>query len=224
MAPLNAARRNNIPSSEFGLPSSRKYPMPDKSHARNALARVSEQENKGAISGSAAAEVRAKAHRKLNDFHGSMADHHLALHAHHLALSEHQEGQGDATSAALNTGIAGHHLKMAEQHNTAHEHFKELADAEGAPSSAAAASPAVAAVATPKSLDPAQSPGKSTKPAMLMGSAKQLHKAGLITDAHHDRIKKSVSAKPKSKPFGSLAGAGHYMGDVDAANSAGTNS
>ena len=41
MARLTAAERNKLPSSAFAEPKERKYPMEDKSHARNALARVS---------------------------------------------------------------------------------------------------------------------------------------------------------------------------------------
>jgi len=47
------------------MPGARKYPMPDKSHARNALARVSQAQHEGKISDSAAAQVRNKAHRML---------------------------------------------------------------------------------------------------------------------------------------------------------------
>jgi len=32
MAVLKAARRNKLPESTFGLPGSRKYPMPDRAH------------------------------------------------------------------------------------------------------------------------------------------------------------------------------------------------
>lgn len=40
MAKLNAAKRKKIPTSQFGLPEKRGYPLPDASHARNALARA----------------------------------------------------------------------------------------------------------------------------------------------------------------------------------------
>lgn len=42
MARLTAAKRNALPSSEFAIPSERKYPMPDKAHAANAKARASQ--------------------------------------------------------------------------------------------------------------------------------------------------------------------------------------
>jgi hypothetical protein len=42
MAKLDKAARKNIPASEFALPG-RRYPIEDKAHARNALARVSQK-------------------------------------------------------------------------------------------------------------------------------------------------------------------------------------
>lgn len=65
MAKLKAAARKKLKSSSFGLPGSRKYPMPDASHARNAKARASEMYNKGKISKSTKAKIDAKADRKL---------------------------------------------------------------------------------------------------------------------------------------------------------------
>ena len=62
---LNAAKRRKIPSSEFGLPGSRKYPMPDRSHAANAKARATQQVKAGNHSSSSAAKIRAKANRIL---------------------------------------------------------------------------------------------------------------------------------------------------------------
>lgn len=42
MAKLSAKKRNKMKSKTFALPGKRKYPIPDKSHARNALARVAQ--------------------------------------------------------------------------------------------------------------------------------------------------------------------------------------
>ncbi len=42
MARLTAWKRNRLPSSAFALPASRAYPIYDRAHARDALARVSE--------------------------------------------------------------------------------------------------------------------------------------------------------------------------------------
>ena len=66
MAKLKAAARNKLPKSDFGLPGSRKYPMPDASHARNAKARASEMEHKGRISKSTERKIDAKADAKLH--------------------------------------------------------------------------------------------------------------------------------------------------------------
>lgn len=58
MSKLTTGRRTEIPGSDFALPG-RRYPVEDASHARNALARVSQHgtpEEK--------AKVRAKVHAK----------------------------------------------------------------------------------------------------------------------------------------------------------------
>jgi len=65
MAKLRAAARKKIPSSKFGLPGQRKYPMPDRAHAANAKARATQMVNRGKLSGAQAAEIRAKANRVL---------------------------------------------------------------------------------------------------------------------------------------------------------------
>lgn len=62
MAVLKSKARKNLASGEFGLPKSKKYPMPDKSHAANAEARVTQMLAKGKISPADAAKVRHKAH------------------------------------------------------------------------------------------------------------------------------------------------------------------
>ena len=65
MAVLRAAKRNALPKSEFGLPGSRKYPMPDRAHAANAKARATQMVKKGKLSSGAAAKIRSKANRLL---------------------------------------------------------------------------------------------------------------------------------------------------------------
>lgn len=65
MAKLTTKTRKKIPKSEFGLPGSRKYPMPDKPHAANAKARAAQMVNKGKLSKSAKAEIDAKANKIL---------------------------------------------------------------------------------------------------------------------------------------------------------------
>jgi len=66
MAKLKAARRNALPKSSFGLPKSRKYPMPDKVHARVAKSYASKELHRGKLSSGQAAKIRAKANRILN--------------------------------------------------------------------------------------------------------------------------------------------------------------
>ena len=65
MSKLTAARRNKIPTSKFGLPGERKYPMPDRSHAANAKARATQQENAGNLSPEEHARIVAMADRVL---------------------------------------------------------------------------------------------------------------------------------------------------------------
>jgi len=62
---LTAAARFQIPSSEFGQPGERKYPMPDRSHAANAKARATQMEKRGKLSKAQAAKIRAKANHIL---------------------------------------------------------------------------------------------------------------------------------------------------------------
>lgn len=66
MAVLKAKTRNSLPKSEFGLPGSRKYPMPDASHAQNAKARATQMVKKGKLSEASAEKIRAKANRILH--------------------------------------------------------------------------------------------------------------------------------------------------------------
>jgi len=65
MSKLNAAARNALPKSEFGMPGSRKYPMPDRTHAADAKGRATQQVKKGKLSPAAASRIRAKANAIL---------------------------------------------------------------------------------------------------------------------------------------------------------------
>jgi len=65
MAKLDAKERKKIPKKEFGLPGEKKYPVNDKSHARNAKSRASEMEHKGKLSEGAKAKIDAKADKML---------------------------------------------------------------------------------------------------------------------------------------------------------------
>lgn len=66
MATLSEKKRDKLKSSQFGLPEERKYPMPDKSHARNAKARASQQEEKGNLSEAKKEKIDRKADRILD--------------------------------------------------------------------------------------------------------------------------------------------------------------
>lgn len=66
MAKLNAARRRALPSSDFGLPKTKGYPMPDKNHARLAKSGASRALRVGNITPAQKRQIDAKANRKLH--------------------------------------------------------------------------------------------------------------------------------------------------------------
>ncbi len=68
MARLTAAKRKKIPTSQFGLPGKRAYPMPDKKHAAVAKAYAERY-----ASPAERAQIDAKANRVLHKG-GSMRD------------------------------------------------------------------------------------------------------------------------------------------------------
>ena len=65
MSKINAEKRKKIPKSEFGLPGERKYPMPDKNHAKNAKARASQMVKAGKLSEGSKEKIDAKANKVL---------------------------------------------------------------------------------------------------------------------------------------------------------------
>jgi hypothetical protein len=87
MAKLTSARRNALPTKEFAGPH-RSFPIPDKSHARNSLARAHFAEHPEAI--------RAKVHAKFpsigkehHDGSGLKHDHPM-LHSDHFHMNRHR--------------------------------------------------------------------------------------------------------------------------------------
>jgi hypothetical protein len=66
MATLSEKKRDRLKNSTFGLPEEHKYPMPDKSHARNAKARASQQRKKGNLTASEKAKIDRKADKILD--------------------------------------------------------------------------------------------------------------------------------------------------------------
>lgn len=67
MAELSEKKRDSLKKSQFGLPEERKYPMPDKSHARNAKARAAQQVKKGTITKAEKGKIDRKADRVLDE-------------------------------------------------------------------------------------------------------------------------------------------------------------
>ena len=76
MSDLSAKKRANIPTKEFGLPEkartkdakkeSGNYPMPDKSHARNAKARAAQQHERGNLTKDELDRIDRKADKILD--------------------------------------------------------------------------------------------------------------------------------------------------------------
>ncbi|HEX5466107.1 MAG TPA: DUF6582 domain-containing protein [Candidatus Limnocylindrales bacterium] len=66
MPELSTKKRESLPDSAFGLPDERKYPMPDKSHARNAKARASQQEEAGDLTEREKRKIDRKADKVLD--------------------------------------------------------------------------------------------------------------------------------------------------------------
>lgn len=62
---MTAARRKSLPKSKFGLPGSRKYPLDTPGRAVNAKARATQMVDKGKLSASSAAQIKARANRVL---------------------------------------------------------------------------------------------------------------------------------------------------------------
>lgn len=65
MPKLKIASRKKLPSSKFGLPSERKYPVEDKAHAANAKARATQMVKKGKLSQSSKEKIDMKANKVL---------------------------------------------------------------------------------------------------------------------------------------------------------------
>ncbi len=61
MAKLTYKARNKLPSDKFALPAERKYPIYDKAHARNALARVAQSASQKNLTPAEIATVKRKA-------------------------------------------------------------------------------------------------------------------------------------------------------------------
>jgi hypothetical protein len=58
MAKLSSKKRKKLPKTAFAYPGTRKYPIHDRSHARNALARAAQKKTSGSYAHVAAAVRR----------------------------------------------------------------------------------------------------------------------------------------------------------------------
>lgn len=65
MGKLSGKSRGKLRSTQFGLPGSKRYPMPDKAHAANAKARATQAVKAGKLSASSKAKIFAKANKVL---------------------------------------------------------------------------------------------------------------------------------------------------------------
>ena len=74
MATLTSKKRNSLPKADFGEPGERKYPMPDKNHARVAKSYAAKEANAGKLSRSTEAKIDAKANRVLGKKISDAAD------------------------------------------------------------------------------------------------------------------------------------------------------
>jgi hypothetical protein len=124
MARLTYSERKNLPKSDFAVPSKRQggkggYPIPDKSHARNALARVSQF-------GSPAqkAEVRAKVHAKYPGI-GEKSMKHEEKRSHHGATEGlHKRGHHESHLKEHEKGGLSHKEFEQMDHGGKHDHYK----------------------------------------------------------------------------------------------------
>lgn len=62
---ITAKKRKSLESSQFGLPSQKKYPVDTRARAANAKARASQMEAKGLLSSGQKAQIDAKANKRL---------------------------------------------------------------------------------------------------------------------------------------------------------------
>lgn len=70
MAKMTSKQRDDLKTAVFGMPSERKYPMPDKPHAVNAKARATQMVKKGKLSSASKSKIDAKANKVLGKTDG----------------------------------------------------------------------------------------------------------------------------------------------------------
>ena len=85
MSELTSKQRNDLPAHEFVFPHTRRYPIHDKAHAENALARVSQNGNP-----SEKEAVHAAVYRRYPE----IAHAHAMVHAMKKAHTDHKYKEG----------------------------------------------------------------------------------------------------------------------------------
>lgn len=108
MPKLNAKKRNALPGSDFAVPG-RKFPVNDRSHARNALARVAQHG-----SPKEKAEVRAKVHEKFPGIGagGKMKDEKKMHERKGEKRATAHKSERRGMKNAMHRGESGNHMNV----------------------------------------------------------------------------------------------------------------
>lgn len=93
MAKLDAQERREMPRSEFGMLGSKRFPMEDPVHDREAISGATRSERAGNISASTADRIKAEARAKLGDAP------HPREHSLTMASAAHLANKGYISSA-----------------------------------------------------------------------------------------------------------------------------
>jgi uncharacterized coiled-coil protein SlyX len=126
MAVLTAKERKDMKVSKFGLPTERKYPMPDKAHAANAKARATQMVKKGKLSKSSEEKIDAKANKILYGAHQKIEKmhHHLNKLTDHLHKIKHEGLKHEAQEEKENKKHVKFLKKEGSKEMTKHEKEK----------------------------------------------------------------------------------------------------
>jgi hypothetical protein len=119
---LSSRERKNLPSSAFVFPKSRKYPIQDKPHARNALARVAQHG-----SSSQQAAVRSAVHSKFPDI-GEGAERVARLFGRTLEGQSAAPGRPPTAKTPATGEVSNSFDRMRRSMKQAHRGFRGLTD------------------------------------------------------------------------------------------------
>ena len=178
MAVLTTQARKDLPKKSFALPSLREggkggYPIPDKSHARNALARVSQHRTS-----SQKATVRAKVHAKFP------------------TISKLHNGGPVKADGAYDLQ-AGEHVLTASEAGKARQHALMTSGMKSlAKSAAPKGTPKTSMTIEPMPAKPKTFTDKNLEPGFGVGGANNFTTRGATTGG---TIKPELNATPKMK-------------------------